>query len=355
MSFVRRNRRGIFGSTFLPRMNTDETDLRSSVFIRGSNSKIEQVKKLEGVLKSSARKYFVRRKSSMKEITRRLYTKPVMLGLSFLVGMVLVAGLFVTTRSKAAPSIFIQAGNDEFETTADAETYHNFQASPVPAGFFGTGSNQYAGLVPLVGVPINPGVSDTDTIIHRNQDVVTPGSTTISMTGLNLASINPITVSYADNHTETWNVQVNLSDFKASGGSMSFNSDGSAFDSSLSVFPKFTFTRVSDGLKKVLDTGGSGGLAPTTQAATIGGGGSDGGSTTAIAICRATATNDFQALSQSRANRPGTAAATSTASCPPVTLTSTNSPWPITRPITEQELLASHRASPPGTKKGLAQ
>jgi hypothetical protein len=294
----------------------------------------------------------------MKEITRRLYTKPVMLGMAFLVGLVLVAGLFVTSKSKAAPSIFIQAGNDEFETTGNGETYHNFQASPVPAGFFGTGSKQYAGLVPLVGVPVNPAVSDTDTIIHRNQDVVTPGSTTISMTALNLAGINPITVSYTDNHTESWTVQVNLSDVKASGGSMSFNSDGSAFDSSLSVFPKFTFTRVSDGLQKVLDTGGSGGggLAPTRQAATTGGGGSDGGST-AIAICRATASNDFATLSssQSRASRAmATSAAATTASCAPVTLTSTNSPWPITRPITEQELLASHNASPPGTKRGLA-
>jgi hypothetical protein len=292
----------------------------------------------------------------MKEITRRLYTKPVMLGMAFLLGLALVAGLFVTTKSKAAMSLYIPAGNDEFETTGNGETYHNFQASPVPAGFFGTGSLQYAGLVPLVGVPINPSVSDTDTIIHRNSDVLSPGSTTINMTALNLASINPITVTYSDNHTETWNVKVNLSDFKASGGSMSFNSDGSAFDSSLSVFPKFTFTRVSDGLTKVLDTGGSsggGGLAPTTQSAmTIGGGGSN--TTTAIAVCRAT-TADYQTLSQSKASaRVTTSAATSTSTCAPVTLTSTNSPWPITRPITEQELLASHNASPPGTKRAIA-
>ena len=294
----------------------------------------------------------------MKEITRRLYTKPVMLGLAFFAAAALVVGLFVTTKSRAAVSVFIQAGNDEFETTGNGETYHNFQASPVPAGFFGTGSLQYAGLVPLVGVPVNPAVSDTDTVIHRNQDVLTPGSTTITMTALNLASINPITVTYSDNHTETWNVKVNLSAVKASGGSMSFNSDGSAFDSSLSVFPKFTFTRVSDGTVKVLDTGGSGTLAPTTQSAmTIGGGGSDGGSTTAIAVCRATTANDFQTLSQAQAKRSNgvtASAATSTSSCPPVTLTSTNSPWPITRPITEQELLASHNASPPGTKKGIA-
>jgi hypothetical protein len=136
---------------------------------------------------------------------------------------------------------------------------------------------------------------------------------------------------------------------------MSFNSAGSAFDSSLSVYPKFTFTRVSDGAQKVLDTGGSGGggLAPSPQAATTIGGGSDGGGQQAIAICRATA-NDFQSVSHASAsNRVTTSAATAASSCPPVTLTSTNSPWPITRPITEQELLASHNASPPGTKKGI--
>ena len=289
----------------------------------------------------------------MKEITRRFYTKPVMLGLAFFVGAALVVGLFVTTKSRAAMSTYIQAGNDEFETTGNGETYHNFQASPVPAGFFGTGSKQYAGLVPLVGVPLNPQVNDTDTIIHRNSDVLSPGSTTINMTALNLAGINPITVSYDDNHTESWTVKVNLSDVQASGGSMSFNSDGSAFDSSLSVFPKFTFTRVSDGATRVLDTGGSGGGLAPQAAMAIGGGGSDGGSVQPIAICRATAANDFQTLSQSKANRATTSAAATTASCAPVTLTSTNSPWPITRPITEQELLASHNASPKGTKKGI--
>jgi len=285
----------------------------------------------------------------MKEITRRLYTKPVMLGMAFLVGIALVAALFVTTKSKAAVSIYIQAGNDQFETTGNGETYHNFQASPVPAGFFGTGSQKYAGLVPLVGVPLQPLVNDIDTIIHRNQDVLTPGSTTITMTALNLKGINPITVTYDDSHTESWTVKVNLSDVKASGGSMSFNSDGSAFDSSLSVYPKFTFTRVSDNKTLVLDTGGSGGLAP--QSATSTRAASGNFDTIAIAQCRAIAPVDFQNAS-SASGKITTSAAAAT-SCPPVTLTSTNSPWPITRPITEQELLASHNASPPGTKRGI--
>jgi hypothetical protein len=289
----------------------------------------------------------------MKEITQRLYTKPVLLSMAFLVGMALLVGLFITTKSRAAMTTYIPAGDDEFETTGNGETYHNFNASPVPAGFFGTGSQKYSGLVPLVGVPLDPAVSDVDTVIHRNTDVFTPGSTTITMTALNLNSINSITVSYNDGHTEAWDVRVNLSGLQTSGGSMSF-SDGGTFDSSLSVYPKFTFTRVSDGAVKVLDTGdsGGGGLA-TTQAAAIGGGGNDGGSLQPIAICRAVAVNDFQTLAQAKSNRVTTSAA-ATASCPPVTLTSTNNPWPITRPLTEQELLASHNASPKGTKKAQA-
>src|SRR5689334_25165568 len=120
----------------------------------------------------------------MKEITRRLYTKPVMLGIALLVGMVMVVGLFVTAKSRAAATVYIQAGNDEFETTGNGETYHNFQASPVPAGFFGSGAKQYAALVPLVAVHINPAVSNTDAIMRRSSHVSQPGYTAHSDTAV---------------------------------------------------------------------------------------------------------------------------------------------------------------------------
>ena len=290
----------------------------------------------------------------MKEITRRLYTKPVMLGMVFLVGVTLVVGLFLTSNSRAAAqSSYIPAGDDKFETTNNGETYHNFQASPIPANFFGPGSNAYSGVVPLEGVPI-PGQGDVDTIIHRNNDVFTPGSTTITMTALSLKGINPITVTYTGGGSEAWAVRVNLSDVQASTGTMSFSSS-SSFDSSLKVWPKFTFMRISDGAIRVLDTGGSGltaqsdggsDVAVISQSVSV----SDGfelepepAPTVAPAPCRAIA-DDFESKTISASS-----------SCAPVTLTSTNSPWPITRPITEQELLASHNASPPGTKKAIAQ
>jgi hypothetical protein len=296
----------------------------------------------------------------MKKITRRLYTKPVMLGMAFLVGAVLVVGLFVTTKSRAQGP-FIPEGDDKFETTGNGETFHNFQNSPIKADFFGSGSQAYAGNVPLEGVPLGGADGNTDTVIHRNQCSV-PCTTAIKMTKLNLKSINSITVTYADTHTEAWNVKVNLSTLKESTGSMSINSGGT-FDSTLKVWPKFTFTRVSDNKTLTLDTGDSSLTAAMSQAAV-----SDSAveSDDAVAVpaptiapCRATATpvdNEFD--SQTRFASSANLSAAATSSCAPVTLTSTNSPWQICngvfcipRPITEAELWASHNASPPGTKK----
>jgi hypothetical protein len=297
-------------------------------------------------------KVFCEEERSMKEITRRLYTKPVMLGMAFLVGAALVVGLFVTSKSKAAPNSFpVAAGNDEFETAGDGQTHHNFSGSCVPAGFFGTGSAPFCGDVALQGVPLAPG-SDVDTVINRSQAVqFAGGSTPIQMTGLSLQSISPITVSYP-NTTESWTVQVGLSDYKASTGTMTINF--SSFDSTLKVWPKFTFTRIPDGLTKVLDTGNSGLMAQTAGSTRLSAAAVPA-ATIAPAPCKVDAANvnDFQASS----NTALAAAATST--CAPVTLSSVNSPWGpcapgtfcITVPITEEERWAKHRPGPKGSIK----
>ena len=87
------------------------------------------------------------------------------------------------------------------------------------------------------------------------------------MTGLSLKSINPITVTYTgDGITESWNMQVGLSAYKTSTGTMKINASGT-FDSTLKVWPKFTFTRVGGGVPpKVLDTGAPGGPGLTAAA-----------------------------------------------------------------------------------------
>lgn len=291
----------------------------------------------------------------MKEITRRLYTKPVIFGMTFLAGIALVVGLFVTTNSGAQATV-VPAGDDLFETTGNGETYHNFGKDPIPAGFFtsnnGSPSLEYNKLVPLVGKPLSSG-SQIDTIIHRNDTVTVPGTTSLTMTGLSLDSINAITITYADNTTENWSMHVGLSALKSSTGSMTIGSG--TFDSSLKVWPKFTFTSQLDGDQEVLDTGGGAGLAAMSAA-------SDSsevepapepGPTISPAPCPIIVSD----IDVQQKGAFATAAAAGS-SCAPVTLTSNNNPWQfcngkfcIPRPLTEAELWASHNASPPGTKK----
>ena len=303
----------------------------------------------------------------MQEITRRLYTKPVMLGMALLMGIALVVGLFVTTKSDAAPSGFpVVAGNDEFETTANGESQHDFAGSPIPAGFFGAGSQPFTGSVTLEGVALNPAVSQTDTIIERSQTVSAPGgSTPLTMTALSLKSTSPITVTFVNgtqSWTETWDVQVGLSQFKTSTGTMTIND--STFDSTLKVWPRFTFTRGATTL--VLDTGSGSGLtasqaAPaseTVAASQTAVDFNDGGGIVVDdpqplpAPCKVAVARSVDGFATA-----ATTDAAAASSCPPLTLTAT-SPWfpcPPTGfckpPLTEAERWARHNASPPGTKK----
>ena len=292
----------------------------------------------------------------MKKITRRLYTKPVMLTMAFIVGIALVVGLFVTTKSTAMQSGFpVVAGNDEFETTANGESQHDFAGSPIPADFFGAGSLPYSGTVTLEGVPLNPSVNDTDTIIQRHNTVSAPGgSTPLTMTALSLKSTSPITVTYGNGSTQTWDVKVGLSLFKASTGSMTINA--SSFDSTLKVWPRFTFTRGTTTL--VLDTGGSSLAASSTAASQTAIDFNDGGDVIIIddpeplpAPCKVAVSRTFDTFASS------TDSAAATSSCPPLTLTATSPWWPCPPtgfckpPLTEAERWAKHNASPPGTKK----
>ncbi|HTG86499.1 MAG TPA: hypothetical protein VL907_05685 [Pyrinomonadaceae bacterium] len=297
----------------------------------------------------------------MKEITRRLYKKPVMLAMLFLAGMAMLVGLFVTSNSKAALPI-IQHGDDLFETTGNGETFHNFGNAPIKAGFFtsnsGSPSLAYDQSVALVGKALTDG-SEIDTIISRNDDVNVPGTTSLTMTGLSLESITPLTITYANGTQENWKMQVGLSAFKSSTGSMTIGSGGT-FDSTLKVWPKFTFTSQLDGDVKVLDTGAGSGLTAFSSAVAfddreVGNEEPVPLPAPTIAPCPEVA----QPTTEASATVVGVSDAAAASSCPPVTLTASNVPWQICpngkfcipRPLTEAELWASHNASPPGTKK----
>jgi len=131
---------------------------------------------------------------------------------------------------------------------------------PLPADFFGPGSDPFEGQVALVGH-----VGDPDTIIQRH----TPGNTSgtppvndtidIEIIALNLVSTAPITVTGAGS-PELWDVQVDLSSSGSGGiGQLELTTLDQTPDSGhfligpLPVLFRFTFTRVSDGEERTLD------------------------------------------------------------------------------------------------------
>jgi hypothetical protein len=149
-------------------------------------------------------------------------------------------------------------------------TIADFGGSPLPADFFGPGSDPFAGSVPLVGEPLT-GVGlleDTDTIVSRlaNADLPVCGSTDtvpIEIVALSLVSFESIHVTFNGGASSSvYEVRACLSSSATQvPGTMNIqrtHQDGGTFDSSLPVMPKLTFTRVagSNGLGSVtLDPG----------------------------------------------------------------------------------------------------
>ena len=95
----------------------------------------------------------------MKAITQRLYTKPNTRHFALL-GTVVLVGLFVTSKSRAAPPAY--PGDDEFETTTTAKPIITSRLLRYPRT--SGQSQQYTVLCPLRACLTDQ--SETDTIIH---------------------------------------------------------------------------------------------------------------------------------------------------------------------------------------------
>ena len=146
---------------------------------------------------------------------------------------------------------------------------------PIPADFFGAGSDSYIGTVCLQGVPL--GVTPwgdfgtADTVIERDADPFdrcslpspTPQTVEIKIVALSLASIAPITVTYGGGPPEEWDVTLDLStvtpDPTGSLTATKTHCNGGMYTSQLNVMPRFTFTKVGDpGTQEVFDMGVAG-------------------------------------------------------------------------------------------------
>ena len=158
-------------------------------------------------------------------------------------------------------------GNDVWSSTSCAAgggSQYGFAPTPIPAGFFGPGSDPFTGVVLLGGAA--PG----DTVVARLAPAVVPngGSDTIpvEIISLNLVSCQPIIVTYnGGTNPQQWDVQVTL-DGPQGAGSMTIhrsNPTGGTFDSIFPVKPRFTFTPTLGGGPIVFNPGVPGNMSAT--------------------------------------------------------------------------------------------
>jgi hypothetical protein len=177
-----------------------------------------------------------------------------------------VAALVPAGQSGAQPGGTIQAGFDLFETDP-AQTVFIFQGqTAIPPNFFDQGSQAFQGNVEFGGAPLinfqGHDVGDADTVVHRAAGAVPPGGApsqpiNIELVQLSLQSMAPIAVN-VNGQPQLWDVEATVSPSRPSTGQMVISETvdgGGTFDSRLTVYPKFTFTRLSDGTTRTLDVG----------------------------------------------------------------------------------------------------
>lgn len=170
----------------------------------------------------------------------------------------------VVAVSPAAAQQPILSGLDLLATSPGL-TEFDFSTTPIPAGFFGPGSDPFDGIILMTGGQVSPGscpnddLAGIDTIVQRVQDAdvsLVGNSDTIDIEIVQLVRINTndITVTFAGQSPQSWDVEVELSPTPAPTGQMTIrrtHAGGGDFDTNLPVLPKLTFTRMAE--TKVFD------------------------------------------------------------------------------------------------------
>ena len=161
------------------------------------------------------------------------------------------------TGIASAPAAAINAGDDLWITPCGGSIV-DLSANPLPADFFGAGSDPFSGVAVLQGNPlsISPGLvpfAPVDTIVRRgatSAGFTCPGSETIpiEIVALDLVSCAPITVTYnGGQSSELWDLRVCL-DRPQTGGQMTINhecQEGGSYNALLPVSTQVTATRIS--------------------------------------------------------------------------------------------------------------
>jgi hypothetical protein len=163
---------------------------------------------------------------------------------------------------------------DLWETPEGYNTYVDFgcgeSTPPIPADFFGPGSDPFIDNVVLRGEPLTTTPPDvlgpTDTIIKRSRAANLPQCPSqdhnidIEIVALSLVSVQPVTVTYnGGQNPEAWDVKVCLSESREQPvGGMNFDrvcEEGGTFFAYVPVVPRIIFTRVSDAMEVYVDYG----------------------------------------------------------------------------------------------------
>ena len=184
-------------------------------------------------------------------------------------------------------SLPIAPGVDLFTTPDGGTTDQDFSGMPIPAGFFGPGSDPFVGTVVYGGAPLatTPGgaIFPADTIVRRLDTALLGGPGTqdvvpIEIVALHLQSVQPITVTFNGGmNPRLWDVQSCLSSAAPQqAGSMAIRlgscdpREGGTFQATLPVLPRLVFTEVGNPLnQRILDMGAL--LIPPIQFQTLNG------------------------------------------------------------------------------------
>jgi len=182
----------------------------------------------------------------------------------------LFVSCIVITAFLIPASVFAQdqkPGFDLLETFPGPGTFWDFGPQPIPADFFGPGSDPFDGQIALTGNPpvVFPpaGLDDfgNSNMIIERQGILNfpliPSSDVIpiEIVALELRSVAPIVVTGVG-PPELWDVEVRVSPSGPSAGTMNAtktHQNGGTFNAVILVEPQFVFIRQSDAQMVVLD------------------------------------------------------------------------------------------------------
>jgi hypothetical protein len=179
------------------------------------------------------------------------------------VAIALVGALLFAARAHGD----VPPGFDLFETDPEATVFSFREEFTIPPNFFDQGSQPFEGDVVLGGRPLNTfqgrDVGDADTIFRRTEPIAlappfpASGSTPYELVSLNLQAMQPIPV-IVGGAPQLWDVSATRSEAQQSFGQIDVTqtSDaGGTYATQVIAFPRFTFTRLTDGAIRVFDTG----------------------------------------------------------------------------------------------------